>query len=168
MSKPARQELLALLQQFTVETERYIEAISSRDALHRTDLNALSVMVSALRAGSTVTPGSLRRALNLSSPATTALIDRLDHSGHVTRARSGSDRRQVELELTDKAIATGSVLFAPLAARIGSVFEDYDEEQLMLMTRFMEAVVAATADAREDIAGASQDAAGTGSSGSRA
>ncbi|WP_233494239.1 MarR family winged helix-turn-helix transcriptional regulator [Renibacterium salmoninarum] len=56
--------------------------------------------------------------MNLSSPATTALIDRLDRAGHVERRRSGTDRRQVQLASTEKAKQTGRALFGPLARHL--------------------------------------------------
>lgn len=146
---------MALMRQFTVETDRYVEAASERDSLYRTDLHALSIMVGAASAGLTVTPGLLREELNLSSPATTALVDRLDAAGHVTRRRSDVDRRQVHLEMTDKARATGARLFAPLARHISAVFDQYSDEQLALLRDMMQqvtdATIAAKHEARHDV-----------------
>jgi DNA-binding MarR family transcriptional regulator len=143
--------LLGLLQQFTVETERYVEAISNRHHLHRTDLNALAAMVAAAREGKTMTPGALRAALNLSSPATTALVDRLDRAGHLERRRSEKDRRQVHLEMTDTARATGSELFSPLAGAIAPVIDALSPEELHIVMAFMRGVIEATTQARSDV-----------------
>lgn len=148
MAADPPRELLALLQQFTVETDRYVDTVSVRDALHRTDLNALGIMMGAARAGTTVTPGMLRRALNLSSPATTALIDRLDQAGHVRRSRSSVDRRQVNLEMTDKALATGSRLFMPLAREVEQALSEFSPEELELLSTMMRKVTDATVHAR--------------------
>jgi DNA-binding MarR family transcriptional regulator len=145
----AREELMALLRQFTVETDRYVDVASERDSLYRTDLHALSFMMGAARAGLTVTPGLLREELNLSSPATTALVDRLDSAGHVTRRRSDVDRRQVHLEMTEKARSTGAMLFAPLARHIDAVFDRYSEEQLELLRDMLQDVTDATVAARD-------------------
>ncbi len=145
----AREELMALLRQFTVETDRYVDVASERDSLYRTDLHALSIMMGAARAGLTVTPGFLREELNLSSPATTALVDRLDSAGHVTRRRSDVDRRQVHLEMTEKARSTGAMLFAPLARHINAVFDRYSEEQLELLRDMLRDVTDATVAARD-------------------
>jgi DNA-binding MarR family transcriptional regulator len=145
----AREELMALLRQFTVETDRYVDVASERDSLYRTDLHALSIMMGAARAGLTVTPGLLREELNLSSPATTALVDRLDSAGHVTRRRSDVDRRQVHLEMTEKARSTGAMLFAPLARHIDAVFDRYSEEQLELLRDMLQDVTDATVAARD-------------------
>lgn len=150
-----RDELLVLMQQFTIETDRYVEAVGERDSLYRTDLQALSVMVAASRGGHTVTPGLLREELALSSPATTALIDRLVAAGHVTRRRSDVDRRQVHLELTEKARRTGAKLFEPLARHMRGALDQYPEEQLELLRDLMrkvtDATVAAKNEARKDV-----------------
>ncbi|MBG6179567.1 MarR family winged helix-turn-helix transcriptional regulator [Arthrobacter sp. CAN_A1] len=144
-------ELMALLQQFTVETDRYVDAVSARDSLYRTDLNALGVMMGAARAGATVTPGMLRSELHLSSPATTALVDRLNNAGHVKRTRSDVDRRQVHLEMTDKAMETGGKLFAPLAQHISGALKNFSTEEQQLLATMMRQITAATIAARDDV-----------------
>lgn len=145
--------LLLLLQQYVLESERYIEAVSERDALHRTDLNALAAMVRAAADGRTVTPGVLRNELHLSSPATTALVDRLDRSGHVNRTRSDTDRRKVHLELTEKARATGGAMFAPLGRHIGQVLAGYPAEDRQRLAGFLMDIIAATENACAEVAG---------------
>ena len=144
-------ELMALLQQFTVETDRYVDAVSARDSLYRTDLNALGVMMGAARAGATVTPGMLRSELHLSSPATTALVDRLNSAGHVKRTRSDVDRRQVHLEMTEKAVETGGKLFAPLAQHISGALKNFSPEEQQLLATMMRQITAATIAARDDV-----------------
>ncbi len=153
MSSTAPRELMALLQQFTVETDRYVDTISVRDSLHRTDLTALGIMMGAVRAGKTATPGMLRQELNLSSPATTALIDRLDQAGHVRRTRSSEDRRQVHLEMTEKALETGSRLFTPLARGIEQALTDFSPAEIELLTEMMRRVTEATIQARHRASG---------------
>ena len=152
MAENPQPELMGLLQQFTVETDRYVDAVSARDSLYRTDLNALGVMMGAARAGMTVTPGMLRSELHLSSPATTALVDRLDSAGHVKRSRSDVDRRQVHLEMTEKAMLTGGKLFAPLAQHIGGALKNFSAEEQRLLADMMRQITAATIAARDDVA----------------
>ncbi|PYI67611.1 MarR family transcriptional regulator [Arthrobacter livingstonensis] len=117
--------------------------------LHRTDLNALGLLVRPDAAGHAMTPGKLGEALNLSSPATTALVDRLERSGHVNRERSQTDRRQVELAMTGQARSVGRALFGPLAVHLGAALEGYTDVELELVTRFLEDMTAATAAARD-------------------
>ncbi|WP_434616793.1 MarR family winged helix-turn-helix transcriptional regulator [Arthrobacter sp. A5] len=144
-------ELLTLLQQFTVETDRYVDAVSGIHGLHRTDMSALAFMVQSARTGQKVTPGRLGEALNLSSPATTALVARLDRAGHVTRQRSDEDRRQVRLAMTDHARQVGSTLFSPLARHLGDALENYSAQERELAQRFLRDMIEATTAAREDI-----------------
>jgi DNA-binding MarR family transcriptional regulator len=144
-------ELLTLLQQFTLETERYVDRISTLHGLHRTDMSALAFMVQAVRAQETVTPGKLGKVLNLSSPATTALLDRLDRAGHISRQREGSDRRQVQIALTDQARELGSRLFSPLADRLADALDGYAPDELRLAHSFILDMITATIQAYGDI-----------------
>ncbi|MFP5368594.1 MAG: MarR family winged helix-turn-helix transcriptional regulator, partial [Actinomycetes bacterium] len=114
----------------------------------------LAVIMRHTAKGNVVTPGLLRKELNLSSPATTALIDRLDHSGHVTRERHTSDRRQVQLKMTPKAFQDGGAIFAPLAQQMDKAMAEFSPEELDTATRFMKAMVDATVTAREESSGA--------------
>lgn len=147
---PEPHPLVRLLQEFTLEANRYVDAAGGRKDMHRTDLNALAVIMRHTARGAVVTPGVLRQELNLSSPATTALIDRLDKSGHVVRERGSTDRRQVELKMTPKAYQDGSAIFAPLSRRMGEGLAAFSPEELEVATRFMNAMVEATVAAREE------------------
>jgi len=145
----ATQELVRLLQDFTLEANHYVDAAGGQNDMHRTDLNALAVIMRHTAAGRVVTPGVLRSELRLSSPATTALVDRLHASGHVVRERLGTDRRQVQLQMTPKAYRDGSAMFMPLAMRMGKAMAAYSPEELELVGRFMADMVEATIEARQ-------------------
>jgi len=145
--------LVRLLQEFTLEANRYVDTAGGRKDMHRTDLNALAVIMTHTARGNVVTPGLLRKELHLSSPATTALIDRLDRSGHVVREPHASDRRQVQLKMTPKAYQDGGAIFAPLSQKMGTAMADFSEEELETVSRFMTAMVEATVAAREESAG---------------
>src|SRR6478736_2452712 len=64
--------LVRLLQEFTLEANRYVDSAGGRNDMHRTDLNALAAVMRHTANGDVVTPGTLRKELNLSSPAFTA------------------------------------------------------------------------------------------------
>ncbi|UEL28327.1 MarR family winged helix-turn-helix transcriptional regulator [Pseudarthrobacter sp. L1SW] len=149
--------LVLLLQEFTLEANRYVDTAGGQKDMHRTDLNALAVIMRHTAKGNVVTPGLLRKELHLSSPATTALIDRLDHSGHVIRERHGSDRRQVQLKMTPKAFQDGGTIFAPLARQMGTAMAAFTPEELETASRFMTAMVEATVAAREESSGGHPD-----------
>ncbi|HET7139790.1 MAG TPA: MarR family transcriptional regulator [Arthrobacter sp.] len=152
--------LVRLLQEFTLEANRYVDTAGGRNDMHRTDLNALAVIMRHAAKGQVVTPGILRKELNLSSPATTALIDRLDGSGHLVRERLGPDRRQVQLRMTPKAAKDGSAMFMPLSRHMGTAMAGFSTAELELVTRFMTAMVEATVEARQEASGDVPPAAG--------
>ena len=145
--------LVRLLQEFTLEANRYVDSAGGRHDMHRTDLNALAVIMRHSAKGEVVTPGILRKELNLSSPATTALIDRLDRSGHVVRERQGADRRQVQLHMTPKAYRDGGAMFRPLARHMGTALAGFTPDELEVATRFMTAMTEATISAALEAAG---------------
>jgi DNA-binding MarR family transcriptional regulator len=145
--------LVRLLQEFTLEANRYVDAAGGRNDMHRTDLNALAVIMRHAAAGQVVTPGTLRKELNLSSPATTALIDRLCGSGHLVRERQGQDRRQVQLRMTDKAYRDGSAMFLPLARHMGAAMAGFSADELETVTRFMNSMIDATIRACQEASG---------------
>lgn len=99
-----------------------------------------------------VTPGVLRRELHLSSPATTALIDRLHSSGHVVRERQGPDRRQVQLRMTPKAYRDGGAMFQPLARQMAAAMAEFTPEELEVATRFITSMTEATMRAGQEAA----------------
>ena len=136
--------LVRLLQEFTLEANRYVDTAGGRNDMHRTDLNALAVIMRHTARNQIVTPGLLRKELNLSSPATTALIDRLHSSGHVVREREGTDRRQVQLRMTPKAFRDGGAMFLPLARHMGAAMAALHPEELDIVTRFMNSMIDAT------------------------
>lgn len=144
--------LIRILQEFTLEADRYVESVGGRNDMHRTDLNALAVIMRHAARGETVTPGTLRKELNLSSPATTALIDRLHGSGHVVREREGPDRRQVQLRMTPKAYRDGSAMFLPLARHLGAAMAGFTPAELEIVTRFMNSMIEATTRASQEAA----------------
>ncbi|QDW31026.1 MarR family transcriptional regulator [Arthrobacter sp. KBS0702] len=149
---PGPPPLVSLLQEFSLEANRYADSAGARNDMHRTDLNALSVIMQHTARNQIVTPSVLRKELHLSSPATTALIDRLHSSGHVIREREGPDRRQVQLRMTPKAYRDGGAMFAPLARHMGAALADFTPQELELATRFMTSMIDATVRAGQEAA----------------
>ncbi|MDR2256682.1 MAG: MarR family transcriptional regulator [Arthrobacter sp.] len=143
---PVRWEVVRLLQDVTVASDRYVDAAARLEGLHRTDLHALSAVVRHQDANEPLTISALAQRLDLSAPATTALVDRMERNGHVERQRSERDRRRVTLASTESARSAGARLFAPLGRAVSEVAERYTDEELALVARFLdEAAEAITA-----------------------
>ncbi|WP_104086877.1 MarR family winged helix-turn-helix transcriptional regulator [Arthrobacter sp. GMC3] len=150
-------KLLAAMREFSLESDRYVERVASLHGLHRTDLNALGFLIRPGLDGNAMTPGKLGDALNLSSPATTALVDRLEKSGHVNRKRSETDRRQIQLAMTEHARAVGRELFTPLAAQMSVSLQNYSPEELAIVQRFLAEMTEATVAAKDSLTAPAQE-----------
>lgn len=142
MDPLAAREVVLLLQRFTQASDRYVESTSQLHATHRTDMNALAAIMRFENSGTPPTPGELAKELSLSSPATTALLDRLERQGHVERLRMDTDRRRVRIRMTDKARTDGRAMFGPLARQMMGVIAQHDGTELELVSRFLTEAIA--------------------------
>lgn len=140
--------LIRLLRQLNVETDQFAQLFGEAHGLHRTDLNALVVVMDAARRGESVSAGQLARALDLSASATTAVLDRLEGSGHVRRDRDAADRRRVHLLMPETTIQLGEQFFGPLRAELTKAWSRFDDDQRELVVQFLAATIDATVRAR--------------------
>ncbi|MFD1147714.1 MarR family winged helix-turn-helix transcriptional regulator [Saccharothrix hoggarensis] len=144
--------LVRLLRQLTVETDRFAEMFGEKQGMHRTDLNALAVIMDARWSGEPMSPSRLAAALHLSASATTSVLDRLEASGHVERVRSPHDRRKVELRVPDKALELGRRFFVPLDEAFTRAWEGFDDADREVVARFLAASIDATVAVRAGLA----------------
>jgi DNA-binding MarR family transcriptional regulator len=86
-------------------------------------------------------PSELARRLQLSTGAVTALVDRLEASGHAVRAAHPSDRRRVVVTRTPKASADLAEEAAPLASEIHRLAEDLSDEELQAIGKFLDGFI---------------------------
>ncbi|MET0132923.1 MAG: MarR family transcriptional regulator [Kibdelosporangium sp.] len=140
--------LVRLLRQLTVETDRFAELFGEAHGMHRTDLNALVVVMETARRGGSISPGELARSLHLSASATTAVLDRLEAAGHIRRGRDQNDRRRVELVMSEEALRVGEQFFRPLGVEFAETWRDFRPEQRAAIARFLSASVEATVRVR--------------------
>ncbi|GAA3856509.1 MarR family transcriptional regulator [Saccharothrix violaceirubra] len=137
--------LVRLLRQLTVETDRIVELFGERQGMHRTDLNALALIMDAPEA---LSPGRLAEAMHLSASATTSVIDRLEAAGHIRRTRSDQDRRRIELEVRTEARESGRGHFGPLDAAFTKAWADFTDDERAVAARFLTASIEAMVSAR--------------------
>lgn len=60
-----------------------------------------AICLNAIARGEETTPGRLARAISLSPPTVTGILDRLERRGLIRRERTARDKRQVVVRLTD-------------------------------------------------------------------
>lgn len=139
--------IIDALRAFTTAMDRYIDVHGGAVGMHRTDLVALAHVMDAGRTGNHLTPTELAAALNLSAPATSALLGRLEGVGHVQRTHASSDRRRVSIEMTPEAATVGRRVFGPLGVEMRAAIGAYTRAEQELVLRFLDDVLAATARA---------------------
>ena len=122
----------------------HMHAIGSRFAatedLHQTDVQALSILAMH---GGRLTSGELARQLELSTGATTRLVDRLERVGHVAREPDDRDRRRRYISITPSAVATAGAFFGQIGSLVTEVLAEYRPEERELIRRFLNELIAA-------------------------
>lgn len=135
-------QLVHRLRAISVELELSRAAFARAHGLHDTDVRALICLLDADRAGLAATAGWLGAQLGLTSPSTTALVDRLESAGHVVRRRSSADRRKVEIRVSDQAVTLGWEFFGPLLTGMVRAMRPFDAADLDTVDRFLREVAA--------------------------
>lgn len=135
-------------------------ALHSRQlaATHRLTIPQLVCLRRIATAGVT-TPGKLARDVSLSQATVTGILDRLAARGLVRRSRDESDRRRVNVELTDRGTALADAAPPPLqqefSRRLGELPDD--EQALFdgVLARIVEMMEAQDLDAAPMLAAGS-------------
>jgi DNA-binding MarR family transcriptional regulator len=129
---------------FSTQMHAASSRFASRQRLHATDVTAMAVLAAS---GGELTAGDLARELELSSGATTRLVDRLERLGHLARVTDPDDRRRRRVSVTPTASATAGAYFGQLGARVEQVLATFDEDERAVIERFLGALT----DAMDDL-----------------
>jgi DNA-binding MarR family transcriptional regulator len=113
--------------------DRFEDEASEYFGVNRTAMRCMDVLE---RAGQ-LTAGEIARQTGLTSGAVTALLDRLERAGWVRRLRDETDRRRVQVELTDKARQGAAEVYGPFALVL-SEYDKYSDAELRFITRYIE------------------------------
>jgi len=146
-------DLVDALRLFTVETDVFVEVFARRHGLGRSDLDAIMWIATGTRSGQPVTVGELAHRLSLSPPATTALVDRLEAAGHVTRSRDSHDRRRVTVHMQNIALQLATAFFAPLGQRMTEAAEPFTADELAITAAVVRRLCGAITSARTAASG---------------
>jgi DNA-binding MarR family transcriptional regulator len=109
-------DVLGALRRFRRADESMRRRVSADLGVNPLDLRALRLLIAGERASHPLSPGDLSTHLEISTAATTKLVDRLVTSGHVERTPHPHDRRSVVLRPTPHA-------HADLRRRMGAIHQ---------------------------------------------
>src|SRR3954466_11244163 len=110
--------------------------------LNSTALESLDLLLLAGPA----TAGKLAEHTGLTSGATTAVIDRLERGGFVTRRRDANDRRRVLVEIVPSRIERITPFYTSLQERVTQLNRKYTDRELAGVVDYMAAALEAGAE----------------------
>ena len=107
------------MQEFMARAVLFQDAVARSVGLNGTDLQAVGLLMSSGPA----TPGELAARTGLTAGgAVTAMIDRLERAGYVTRARDDADRRRGIVTANPEPVLAG---VGPVYARVAQRWNEY-------------------------------------------
>ena len=116
------------MQEFMARAVLFQDAVARSVGLNGTDLQAVGLLMS----DGPATPGELAARTGLTAGgAVTAMIDRLERAGYVTRTRDEADRRRVIVTANpEPLLAAVGPVYARVAERWGSYLDTLTDEQV--------------------------------------
>jgi DNA-binding MarR family transcriptional regulator len=108
-------------------------AMARHFELHPTDLEVLDLIF----IHKTVSAGDLAKATGLTSGSITALVDRLETKGYVSRRRDPEDRRRVLINVDYNATAPIAAAYEPRRIAMFALWSSFDDQALRLVTDFL-------------------------------
>ncbi|MGH3445561.1 MAG: MarR family winged helix-turn-helix transcriptional regulator [Nocardioidaceae bacterium] len=115
-------------------------SLARRIGVGSTDAAALGHLVEA---ADPLGPVELGNRLGIRSASSTALVDRLEASGHLRRERNAEDHRRVALHTTESARGQVREALGPLLLRIHALAEDRDETERAVIVSFLQELTSA-------------------------
>ena len=128
-----RQAVLIATRENGMSSVLFRHAIGRKLGLNVTDSECLSLL--SMRG--TSTPTELARYTGLTTGSATAMLDRLEHAGFITRRPNPSDRRGVLVDITDKWGATAGPLVAGVQRAHAELLARYSDAELETIADFL-------------------------------
>ncbi|MBV1777823.1 MarR family transcriptional regulator [Paeniglutamicibacter sp. ABSL32-1] len=129
----------ALLHSVLRRNDALEHALCRHLGINETDFQALQ----HLMLDHPMTPGDLAANLNISSAATTTLIDRMSGRGFVIRSAHPTDRRSLLLHPSPEAVTRTMTALRPLFADAELGILGLDPEGQLAVVRYLEHILAA-------------------------
>jgi DNA-binding MarR family transcriptional regulator len=109
------------------------QVIADRFGIHTTDLECLDLITMRQQ----TTAGELARATGLTSGAMTALLDRLERAGYISRVHDSVDRRRITIQVREEAIEPIKAVYAPIGERMAELWSRFTADELKTVSQFL-------------------------------
>jgi DNA-binding MarR family transcriptional regulator len=137
MSRYSSEEVVRLLQIEAGEVLSFAAAMARRTGLGLSEMAALEHLQ---HTHGGLTPTELGRRVSLSSGAITALVDRLERTGHVERRPNPADRRSSVVLPVSKGLEEAGRHLRPVAAELLEKTAELTDEERAAVGRYLEEV----------------------------
>ena len=120
------------IMQWQDATQAYDEAVGVRLGLNMAERHCIGLLY-----GGPQSAGAIATATGLTPAAVTALIDRLEARGLLTRTRSLEDRRKVVIEATEATRDLSARYYGAIAREGEKVIATFSDAELATISRFV-------------------------------
>lgn len=127
------QDILLAGRELSTAAVMFHTAVGEASGLSVTETKALEVIT---RSGP-VTPADLARLSGLAPASVTALLDRLERKRVARRVPHPTDGRRFLVEIDPAHMARSQVVFTDLVTQLVDLCEDFDDDQLATVVRFL-------------------------------
>lgn len=140
------EHMSAVMREFMARAVLFQDAVARSGGINSTDMQAVGLLMSEGPA----TPGELAERTGLTAGGSiTAVIDRLERAGYVTRERDAADRRRV---IVTARVDTVMERVGPIYGRVGARWAEYLDTLTDEQIRFAGELFARAAEVnREEI-----------------
>jgi DNA-binding MarR family transcriptional regulator len=132
-SPPILEDLREIVQ-LSGEFERHLGRVLG---VNSTDLTAMEHLIES----GPLSPSELARRLQVSTAASTLVVDRLEASGHAVRQRHGDDRRKVVVVPSPDSARRAADELLPVVRGVAQLLVDLAPEEADAVARFLHRVV---------------------------
>ncbi|WP_041163973.1 MarR family transcriptional regulator [Mesorhizobium opportunistum] len=129
-------EIGLAIMQWQDATQAYDEAVGVKLGLNMAERHCLGLLY-----GGPQSAGAIATATGLTPAAVTALIDRLEARGLLTRTRSLEDRRKVVVEATEATRDLSARYYGAIAREGEKVIAAFSDAELATISRFVNAAL---------------------------
>jgi DNA-binding MarR family transcriptional regulator len=136
---PTPPRYAAQLRDIAALTTRYHRRLARSLDLNASSLDAMDFL---LREGA-LTPTEIADRLGISPGAVTSVVRRLEQTGHARRVEHDADRRSVRMIAAEESRQVALARLQPLLAALGERMGQYSEDELRLVSAFLDDVAAA-------------------------
>ena len=136
--RPSVRRATELIREVREVSQEFELHVGRELTVNPTDLLAMEHLIQS----GPLAPTELARRLEISTAATTAVVDRLAALGHVTRMQNPTDRRGIVVVPSATSVARAMATLMPMIMGIDGVLDEFEPDEQAIITEYLERVIA--------------------------